>query len=295
MSFLIGVLLSLSGAILKSGKSLTTKRVATQTDSYTTAISIRAVMCLVLGVGTYLLGLVDIPVNSLFWVAVVVNSVIYTVSGLLIIKAFELSDVSLISPLLAFVPVSVLFPAWIFLGQQPTLIAGMGILLITVGAYVLQYSPENGSLFEPFQKLSSDTGVQYVSIAVLMVSITPTIDKIGLEQTSPFMWGFLLSVGMLVVLILFLPFFRTTLSNRETILDNVFLLFLIGVCSVGVWIVQLSAYKLIDVAYVQAIKRASLLFTIGAGSLLFDESNTRMRLIGGTLILIGVVAIALGG
>jgi len=57
---------------------------------------------------------------------------------------------------------------------------------------------------------------------------------------------------------------------------------------------QLYAYNYIDVAYVQAIKRINILFTILIGSVYFDEPRLKQRLLSGFIMVLGVILVIIG-
>jgi len=72
------------------------------------------------------------------------------------------------------------------------------------------------------------------------------------------------------------------------------ILFVLGLFHAGLWFVQARAYTLIDVAYVQAIKRSSILIVIIIGKLYFKESKIPQRILAASIMTLGVILVIFG-
>lgn len=288
----LGVVLSLIAAVFKAGKSITTKVSTTTAGEYVTSWSFRfvstvcfALVLLVTGGFTFLDG-------WLFWTAAAFNATALSATTLLITKALKISDISVIAPLMSLLPVLVTVPAWIFLDEEPTVIAGFGILLVAFGAYLLEVRSRTESFLKPLYRLRTDRGAQYIGLMLLIASVVPTVDKVGISQSSPIMWVFTTHVGMSIILGFIMLLYEDTW--KSDIGGSWKPLVLIGLFNALLWGTQAFAYEITNVAYVQAIKRASIFLSIIAGYVLFDEKNIHNRLIGGVVIILGVVAVVIG-
>jgi len=210
---------------------------------------------------------------------------------ILISKAFQKSDISVISPILGLVPIAVVFPAIILLQEIPSKLSGLGIVLVSIGIYLLQYD-KTTSIFKPVLRLRNDTGVQLIVIALAIISILPSIDKIGIQNSSPIIW--VLSTHIVTASILFIValYFDERFSN--SVKRNWKLLCVLGTASAMIWIVRAYAYTMLNVSYVQSIKRGSILISILVGGFIFDERKYRERVIGGVIIFCGIVLVVIG-
>lgn len=290
-----GIGLSILAAFLKATKSITTKVSTTTTGVYLTSWSFRFISFLFFTVLVLITRELYTPTTPTFWIALIVNIAALSATTLLITKAFSVSEISIVSPLMALIPVAVVLPAWVLLQETPTPMAGAGILLITFGTYLLEtraHRSENESLFTPFLRLKDDPAAKYIALMLLIVGFIPSVDKIGITESSPLFWVACTHLGLSLVL-------GYVMSSKEPNWKPDFKanwkpLFALGIANALLWIAQAYAYELTQVAYVQAIKRGSILIAIIAGHFLYNETNIRNRLLGAFIILLGITAIVLG-
>lgn len=289
----VGVLLSIGAAGLKSVKDITTKVGAENADEYITSLSTRLFALPVFAVALVLVGQFRIPTNTTFWVALLVNISLLTLTTILIAKAYRVSDISIIAPLMSFVPVMTVLPAWILLGEVPSPLAGGGIVLVSVGAYVLGVQSTAEGVLSPIKNLTTDRGAQYIVVMLLLVGVVPSVDKIGLQNSSPLLWVLATHLGMSFMLG-GIAFTKSRTTAKTDFSNNRLVLVTLGVVNAVLWIAQINAYAVFPVAYVQAIKRGGIVLSIVAGYYIFNEEHIRKRLIGGTIIIVGVAAVIFG-
>lgn len=292
MSIGLGIGLSLLAGVFKAGKSISTKISTTTAGEYVTSWVFRTVSTILFAIGVFLTTGFSIPFTPQFWIAASFNAIALSATTLLITKAFKISDISVIAPLMALLPILVTVPAWIVLGEQPTLLAGVGIVLVVIGAYLLEVRSKSDSFTKPFTRLRTDRGAQYIGIMLIIASVVPTVDKIGISYTEPLIWVFTTHLGMTLILgVIMLKYEPTWKADIDSSWKP---LLLIGGFNALLWGTQVFAYDLTQVAYVQAIKRGSIFLSIIAGYVIFDEGNIRNRFIGATVIFIGVACVVLG-
>ena len=69
-----------------------------------------------------------------------------------------------------------------------------------------------------------------------------------------------------------------------------------GVLLLGAMVIQMTAYNLLDVAYVETLKRAvGVTGSIIIGAVFFGEDDVKRRLVAAVIISLGVAALILGG
>lgn len=291
MSTTVGLLLALGSAVFKSTKSITTKIAATGTDEYITSFATRIIgafvfLSLILSLQSFY-----IPEQRIFWISLSINSVLLGLTTILFTKALKISDVSIISPIMALIPVVVALPAFFVLGEIPTVPASFGLILVGVGAYSLNIDERSNGYMEPFRKILVDRGVQYTVLGLITAAFIPSFDKIGIEASDPFTWVFYQHLGSAVFILFAVFMFTDDLSVSGKGLK---ILFVVGLANSAIWIFQSHAYELTQVAYVQAVKRVSILISVVVGHYYFKEEDLRQRVVGAFLMLIGVILIGVG-
>lgn len=292
MSITLGLSLAAVSALFKSAKSITTKMAATSADSYLTGLSTRVVGVFVFFVLVLLTEQYCLPKSTEFWLVLSVNSALLGIVTILFVKAFEVSDVSIVSPIMALLPVFVTLPAFFILGEIPSIRAGLGLILVCIGAYSLNISSKNKGYLEPIRKISTNKGVQFAFVGVIIAAAIPSLDKIGIEESNPFLWVLATHIGSSIFIGSAIIYRGQSVSNP--VINNARLLVSVGIISSLIWIFQSYAYTFTQVAYVQGIKRASILISVLAGHYIFSEDNIRDRLLGASIMLVGIILIVSG-
>lgn len=285
----LGLVLAVLTAALKGIQDLVQKHSAVATDEYVTGWSARFFGLLVLVPVNLYYGIPQIEPAYLY--AIVPMGIAVAVATILIARAYRLSDVSVVSPMFATGPMLTVITAFLILGEQPTLPAIAGVVLISVGAYLLK-AEGTGDRIAPLRRLASDRGVQLIVIVVIIYSITATIDKIGLRASSPVFWA--LSTYTLSAVIMFPIMVQKTPDWREKLRTSwkpLLALGLLGGCYI---ILQMTALQLTLVANVIAIKRLSMLVAVLGGVVIFEEGSIRQRLGAAAVMVAGVILIAIG-
>lgn len=291
MSTTIGLLLALGSAVFKSTKSITTKIAAVGTDEYITGFATRIIGAFIFLSLILTLQSFYVPDDRIFWIALSINSVLLGLTTILFTKGLKISDVSIISPIMALIPVIVTIPAFFVLGEVPTVTSGFGLILVAVGAYVLNIGERSDGYLQPFRKIAVDRGVQYTIIGLITAAFIPSFDKIGINASDPFTWVFYQHLGS-AIFILFAVFMFT--DDRSLDRGEIKILFVVGLANSVIWVFQSHAYDLTQVSYVQAIKRVSILISVVIGHYYFEEENLRERISGAFLMLVGIILIGVG-
>ncbi len=285
----LGLVLAVLTAALKGIQDLVQKHSAVATDEYVTGWSARFFGLLVLVPVNLYYGIPRIEPAYLY--AIVPMGIAIAATSIMIARAYRLSDVSVVSPMFATGPMLTVITAFLILGEQPSLPAIAGVVLISVGAYLLK-ADGTADRLAPLRRLASDRGVQLIVLVVIIYSITATIDKIGLTASSPVFWA--LSTYTLSAVIMFPIMVRKTPDWREKLQTSwrpLLVLGLLGGCYI---ILQLTAIRLTLVANVIAIKRLSMLLAVLGGVLVFEEGSIRQRLGAAAVMVTGVILIAAG-
>ncbi len=227
-------------------------------------------------------------VDSRFWVAVLGGTPLEILAIVLYVRAMRESDLSLCLPMLSLTPVFLIFVSWILIGERVSLKGGLGVALVTTGAYVMNISATKMGLLYPFRVLLRDRGVQMMICVSAIYSITSTIGKIGIMHSSVL---FFPVVYFTVVTLGFLPLLRGQLSGQRINLKGLKWTVLSGVLFGFMIVSHMFAISMAKVAYMIALKRTSILFGALYGFLLFREKGFLERLSGILIMIVGIFLI----
>lgn len=235
---------------------------------------------------------IEIPsLDSTFFITLLLLLPLEITALILYVKAIRISPLSLTIPFMAFSPLFIILTAFIVLGEMPDRSGIIGIFLIVIGAYLLNIKEQKKGFLEPFKAIGREKGSIFMIIVALIYSITATLGKVAILHSSPIFFGVLYPFILTIILTPIVWF------NIEGNIGQVFtrpLIFLmIGLSSALMIIFHFLAISLTEVAYMISVKRTSLIFSVLYGKLLFNEEEISGRLLGSSVMLIGVLIITL--
>jgi len=232
-----------------------------------------------------------LTVANAYWPAGIADGAAGLLANLLYIVALRRSPFSLVVPLLGLVPAVTLLIAAGMIGEWPTAGQGAGVGLVAAGLLAI-YSPPGFSLTGAFRALIREPGAAPMIGVVVLWSLTPSLDKICLAQTSVGMHGLIQLIFIEVALVLWLA--RRGMSAFALPSTVRAPLTAAGLAAGLAYGLQLAAYGQLMVALVELAKRVvgavgSLVF----GRLLLHEPLTREKLAGIAILCAGIALIIL--
>jgi drug/metabolite transporter (DMT)-like permease len=216
----------------------------------------------------------------------------------LYVSAIRDAPLHLTLPFLAFTPVFNVLTAFVILGEEVSLHGFLGILLVVVGAYMLNLRHLDiqrwrQTWFAPMHAIVYERGSRLMLIVAAIYSLTSVVSKAALQYATPLSFGgfYYVAVGgaMFVFLLIYRPKVVTTISHR------IWPQLAVGVAMAIMVVTHFLAIARVEVAYMVSVKRTSLLFGIAYGALLFGERNLVLHLFAGTVMVTGVAFILLAG
>ena len=276
-------------AFFESIKDLFSKRGLHAVDEYIASFSFKFFALPFLLPLVFIFGIPHLGSN--FWIALIIDGVLNVFTIILYMRAIKVSDLSITVPLVAFTPMFLLITSPLILGEFPTPLGVVGVLLIVFGSYLLNITKISDGLLGPFKALLRKKGPKLMLFVAFLFSITSNIDKIGVQNSSPIFWAF--SINLFVMLaIIPLIFFKSD-HDFSSIKTDFKVLFPIGFFSALTIIFQMIAISLTLVAYVISIKRVSVVFGVLWGRFVFKEKGIKERLAGTSVMVLGVALITL--
>jgi len=224
-----------------------------------------------------------------FAVGVIGSAGLNAIAHLASTRALKLADASLVTPLLIFSPVFTVLISAVFLGEIPSARGLLGVGLVLIGAYWLNYKSGLGWL-TPFKSLALTPGVALVLLAGLLWAITPLFEKTAILHTSPENPRFAAFVATALLTLILTPSViargrsslqRLTLHRRD--------LFFAGLIAGIAPVLGYTAYSLGLVGYVATLFKLSTLMTLVWSFLFLGERGLAQRLPGSLVMVIGAI------
>jgi drug/metabolite transporter (DMT)-like permease len=216
-----------------------------------------------------------------------------TLAYYLFLSAIRIAPLSLTVPLLAFTPVLTILTSWVLLGENINLTSGMGIGLVTLGAYVLNAHLIDGHVLAPLRALVSNSGSRRMLMVAVIWAFTSSLGKKGTLLCGAMQFGCILLYGHIIIFSL-VTFYRVRIGTARTgfPLGNNLLFLIAGIFMAGAEITHFLSISMAPVCYMISVKRLSLLFGVILGWIFFGEQNIRYRLAGATAMVAGVIFIS---
>lgn len=235
---------------------------------------------------------IHIPaLDQIFWLNVFLLVPLEIIALILYIQALKLSPLSLTIPFLSFTPVFLIVTSFLILGEQPDISGLLGILLVTLGGYLLNYHTISRGVLEPLRCITKEKGCLLMMVVAFIYSITSNLGKAAIQHSSPaFFAVFYLTLLSLIVTPI------VWFKNRGTFLKGLSHLkyfLLIGLSCALMFIFHALAINVVQVFYMISLKRTSTLLSIVFGRLYFKEVHIKERLLGSIIMLAGVLLITL--
>ena len=237
--------------------------------------------------------MVSIPdsVPPYVWMLLAFVTCCHVVGGLMLVKALQLSDLSLCVPMVAFTPVFLLALAPMFTGDLPTVSGVLGVILVTLGSYVLHLDKAKTGVLAPFRALLSDAGPRIMLGLSFLWTVTACVDRVVVQVVSRTFWG---SAQLCCIALAMVPVVLK-MGGFDRPLSKASYLSLLSIggsnaLSLGSYLFALQRAPVHDVV---CLKRVSILFSVILGRVFFQERFLAERLPGAILMLAGVAVITL--
>jgi drug/metabolite transporter (DMT)-like permease len=212
----------------------------------------------------------------------------------LYMRAIRECPLSLTLPYLAFTPVFNIVTGYLLLGESVSWGGFSGILLVVCGAWLLNLDAARTGprldVLAPFHAIGREQGSRLMLGAAALYSITSVLGKGALQQVSPQFFGpFYFTLLALVATTLFAS---RELRRWSAAGRNVRGHLLVGISMAVMVMAHFHAIEHVEVAYMIAVKRTSLLFGLLYGAWLFGETGLARNLAAASLMVVGVYLIA---
>jgi drug/metabolite transporter (DMT)-like permease len=232
--------------------------------------------------------------DMVFWQTFVVRIILDFVSLLMYIEAIKRTDLSLSMPMLALSPLFLLVSGYFLNGEFPSNLALIGVLLIVVGTYFLNFKGRHLPWYEPITCVVQDRGTTLMLGASIIWGITGSLHKLAILHSNPY---FYTGLGALTLAVLYTPL--AWFASREDFKKSFSREYLPKLVPVGLLdgltvLSQFVGQSMSLTVLVISLKRTSIIFSSILGWWLFGEKIGK-RIVPICMMVAGVVLIAVGG
>lgn len=225
-----------------------------------------------------------------FWWSAISASITGTIGMLLYTKGIKSSDLSITVPMIAFTPLFLLVTSPIILGEFPSHLGLVGVILIVLGSYILNIKEKSKGYLAPMKALLKEKGPRYALIAAFIWGIGTNFDKIGIQNSSVMFYLFSTSIIGAVIIVILMKNRVNSIQKISKNTKKIVPVFAFGTLSTTF---HMMALKLAIVPYVISVKRTGIIFTVLIGYFFFKEKGIRERLTGTIIMFIGILLIVL--
>ncbi len=233
----------------------------------------------------------SVPPAFWAWIALLVPLEILAMW--LYLLAIRDSPLHLTLPYLAFTPVFNVATGWLVLGEQVSAHGLLGILLVVSGAYWLNIRQlkNSNNLLAPFLAITRERGSRLMLVVATIYSFTSVAGKSAMQYATPQSFGavyyVLIGTAMVIITVFYKPATLRVLTRMPT--QTLF----VGVLMAVMVVTHFLALAKVEVAYMIAVKRTSLLFGIILGAFLFKERHLAQHFMAGSMMVAGVALIVI--
>lgn len=208
-------------------------------------------------------------------------------SWLCYFKALQLGDVNKVTPIDKSSTILTMILAFLFLGEELTLLKAAAVVLIGIGTYLMIQK----------KKSTEKTGVRsnkwmiYASLSAIFASLTSILGKIGIEGVESNLGT---AIRTIVVLIMaWIIVFVTKKQHTIKTIDKRSWIFLglSGIATGSSWLCYYRALQDGLASVVVPIDKLSILVTIIFSYLFLKETLTKKALMGLVLIVVGTLSL----
>lgn len=216
-------------------------------------------------------------------------------------NAYKKGDISLVYPVARALPVLMIaiLTVVLGLGKTPTSLALFGMVIVTLGCLIMP--------FKSFRNISIKVYFSRTIIFVLLAAVGTTgytlLDSSAMEivrlqagdnilNALAYLW--LMESGLTIGEFILIAKNKTERKLFKKLFLRSIYPIVAGLCSSGAYGLILTAMQYVNnVSYIQAFRQLSLPIGFFAGVLILKESGTKPKIIGITLVIIGLILTAI--
>ncbi|MBL7156776.1 MAG: DMT family transporter [Candidatus Omnitrophica bacterium] len=245
--------------------------------------------------GAFLLA--PIPrLGGLFWKTVAIMLPVEITAFLMYMRALKISPLSLVFPFLGLTPVFAILTSSVLLHEKLSLSGISGVIFVTAGAYLLNIRSMKDGALVPIKNICREKGVLLMIIVAFFYSFTSALGKKAVLLSNPqsfpvVYYGMFFAILTPIVLARAFRYRRSFRGDFEK--KDILLILAAGVLFATAVLFHYKAISLAKVSYMISVKRLSLVISVLYGAIIFKEKNIGYRIFGSSIMVLGVLILAL--
>ena len=183
--------------------------------------------------------------------------------------------------------------AVIILGEMIEPLAIIGVVAIVLGIYTVSWWGNFHQVFGQPLAILTNPGTRYAILTGLTITFYALVDKRGVAHVQPFLYMYLMTLGSAIGLT---PYVLGKQGWRAAQLElrlNPIPIVVAGLLTYLAYGLVLTAFSWSRVSYVAPAREVGIAFGVLMGAFILKEPLGRGRLIGSSVIVLGLVLIAL--
>ena len=238
--------------------------------------------------GVAALQLPPIPTYAIY---MLVDLTLITAVMWLYFRALQISPLSLCVPFLSFTPVFLIPTGFIILGEIPSPLKAVGVLLIVIGSLAMHRRLFAEGWLAPAKAVIRQKGSRYMLLVSLLFAITNPLDKKLVVMSDVFTEALIYGLGLCLTFWLMGTFRGADFGAAAR--GNWKWISLAGLFDAVSLLFQLASYTYIPVVITVSIKRAGIVLSVFSGWLFFKERGITDKVIAATVMFCGVLILYL--
>lgn len=222
------------------------------------------------------------------WLFLILSGLATGASWLCYFKALQLGDVNKVVPIDKSSTVLTILLAFIFLGEQITLIKGCAIILIAVGTFMMIEKKKADT-----EKSKSKSWLIYAVFSAIFASLTSILGKVGIEGVDSNL-GTAIRTSVVLIMAWLLVFAKGKQDTLKNIPKNELVyICLSGVATGGSWLCYYKALQDGPASAVVPIDKLSIVVSIIFSYIVFKEKLSVKSSVGLVMIIAGTLVMLL--
>jgi drug/metabolite transporter (DMT)-like permease len=232
-----------------------------------------------------------------FWPNMAVSAILAVLGNVLLVYALRSGDLSVLGSITAYKAILSLVLGIFLIGEVPSTVGLVGVLLILFGSYFVVDRTEGQPSRSAFVQFFRERGVQHRFAALACSATEAVFLKRAVLQSSPLLAFFLWSTLGLLVASVFVAILLPGQVRMEMkrLLQHWSTYGWLAVTTGLMQVTTLLTFGVMQVGYSLALFQLSTLISVFFGYRYFQERNIARRLFGSVVMIIGAVLIAAFG
>ena len=219
-----------------------------------------------------------------WWPLLIIWLILYPIQTYFLYRGLREGELTKTTPLRALLPVFNIFSSYLIIRELPTAMGLTGIVLITLGTYILlqKTGDQSGNKY--------DKSVLYTIAATICVAIGSTLDKVSIGASTPVFYSFMNTLGASIVFLILMHVYGERVQLRR-IKTMIFPLSLLGIVQAISYTSSMLAFSYGPTAYVLAVRSSSFLMAATIGVIFLREKLNRNKVVTLILFIAGIILI----